>query len=146
MSQQSTSLADPVETSGLSRPVRWLLKTVAVVSLVLAVVGAFLPIMPTVPFILLAAWAATRSSPRLSQWLENHPRMGPPIREWRQGGVVRRSAKWYATVMMSFSAVMLAIVARPWWVPVSAITVMSAVGLWLWQRPEHPPPQRTAGE
>ncbi len=146
MIQQSTSLADPLETPELSRPMRWLLKAVAVISLILAVIGAFLPIMPTVPFVLLAAWAATRSSPRLSHWLENHPRMGPPIREWRHGGVVRRSAKWYATVMMSGGAVFMSIFVRPWWVPLAAITVMASVGVWLWLRPEHPPPQRPAGE
>lgn len=146
MIQQSTSLADPFEPPELSRPIRWLLKALAVISLILAVIGAFLPIMPTVPFILLAAWAATRSSPRLSHWLENHPRMGPPIREWRHGGVVRRSAKWYATVMMSGGAVSMSIFVRPWWVPLAAITVMTSVGVWLWLRPEHPPPQRPIGD
>ena len=145
MIQPSTSLGEPQETPELSRPTRWLLKVLAVVSLALAVIGAFLPIMPTVPFVLLAAWAATRSSPRLSHWLENHPRMGPPIREWRHGGVVRRSAKWYATLMMGGGAVFMSIFVRPWWVPLTAITVMAGVGVWLWLRPEHPPPQRPNG-
>jgi hypothetical protein len=140
MSEQSTSLPEQLEAPELSRPMRWLLQGVAGVSLVLAVIGAFLPVLPTVPFVLLAAWAATRSSPRLSHWLEHHPRMGPPIREWRNGGVVRRSAKWYATVMMSSGAVTMAVFVRPWWVPVSAILVMASVGLWLWLRPEQPPP------
>jgi uncharacterized membrane protein YbaN (DUF454 family) len=146
MIQQSTRLADPLETPELSRPMRWLLKALAIASLILAVIGAFLPIMPTVPFVLLAAWAATRSSPRLSHWLENHPRMGPPIREWRHGGVVRRSAKWYATLMMSGGAVFMSFFVRPWWVPLTAIAVMTSVGVWLWLRPEHAPPQRPAGD
>jgi hypothetical protein len=146
MIQQSTTLTDPGESPELSRPMRWLLKALAVVSLILAVIGAFLPIMPTVPFILLAAWAATRSSPRLSHWLESHPRMGPPIREWREGGVVRRAAKWYATVMMAVGGVTMSIVVRPWWVPLTAILVMASVGWWLWLRPEHPPRRVAAGE
>jgi len=127
------------EARPLSRPMRWLLKIVAVVSLLLGVIGAFLPIMPTVPFVLLAAWAAARSSPRLSHWLETHPQMGPPIRDWRQGGVVRRRAKWLATVMMSGGAVSLAYFARPWWVAAVAIALMASVAVWLWQRPESPP-------
>jgi len=139
MSEQSPSMSSPLDEPALSRPVRWLLKLVAGVSLVLGLIGIFVPIMPTVPFILLAAWAATKSSPRLARWLENHPRMGPPIREWRHGGVVRRSAKWYATVMMSAGGLALLVLARPIWVPVSAITLMTAVGIWLWLRPEHLP-------
>jgi uncharacterized membrane protein YbaN (DUF454 family) len=123
----------------LSRPVRWLLKAVAVISLALGVIGAFLPVMPTVPFVLLAAWAAARSSPRLSHWLETHPRMGPHIRDWRRGGVVRRSAKWTATVMMTGGAITMLYFVRPLWVPLSAIAIMATVGVWLWFRPEQPP-------
>ena len=122
-----------------SRPVRWLLKGVAVLSLALGIIGAFVPVMPTVPFILLAAWAAARSSPRLSNWLEQHPTMGPYIRDWRHGGTVRRSAKWMATLMMAGGAVIMLIFVRPLWVPLAAIAVMASVATWLWLRPEHPP-------
>jgi len=134
-----TDAAEPAERV-LSRPVRWLLKGVAVVSLALGIIGAFVPIMPTVPFVLLAAWAAARSSPRLSHWLENHPRMGPYIRDWRRGGVVRRSAKWTATLMMSGGAVTMLFFVRPLWVPLTAIAIMASVAIWLWLRPEQPPP------
>jgi len=120
----------------LPRPVRWLLQALAVTSLVLAVVGAFLPIMPTVPFVILAAWAATRSSPRLAQWLESHPQMGPYIRDWRAGGMVNRRAKWVATSTMAMGAVSMAVFVRPWWVPVSAVTMMAGAAIWLWLRPE----------
>jgi uncharacterized membrane protein YbaN (DUF454 family) len=123
----------------LSRPTRWLLKILAVISLALAVIGAFVPIMPTVPFVLLAAWAAARSSPRLSRWLENHPTMGPHIRDWRQGGVVRRGTKWVATLMMAGGAVTMLVFVRPLWVPSTSIAIMTAVAIWLWLRPEHPP-------
>jgi uncharacterized protein len=134
---QSIDAAESERT--LSRPVRWLLKGLAVLSLALGIIGAFVPIMPTVPFILLAAWAAARSSPRLSHWLENHPRMGPHIRDWRRGGVVRRSAKWMATVMMTGGGITMLIIVRPLWVPLSVIAIMATVGVWLWRRPEHPP-------
>lgn len=130
----------------LSRAARWLFKGIAVVSLVLAVIGAFLPIVPTVPFVLLAAWAATKSSPGLAHWLENHPRMGPPIREWRQGGVVSRAAKWWATTMMSTGAMFMIIVVRPLWVPLTVIGIMLAVGIWLWLRPEEPPADISTGQ
>jgi uncharacterized protein len=131
--------SDQVLLRPLSRPVRWLLKGVAVMSLALGIIGAFLPVLPTVPFILLAAWAAARSSPRLSHWLENHPRMGQHIRDWRRGGVVRRSAKWMATVMMTFAAAIMLAFARPLWLPLIAIAIMTSVNVWLWLRPEQPP-------
>ncbi len=145
----SAPLPNPAPVSDeppLSRPVRWLLKGVAAVSLALAVIGIFLPIMPTVPFVLLAAWAATRSSPRLSHWLENHPRMGPPIREWRQGGVVSRGAKWWATTMMSTGALFMMIVVRPLWIPLTVCAIMLTVGIWLWLRPEQPPAGISTGQ
>jgi uncharacterized protein len=130
--------AEP-STGTLSRPFRWLLKTVAVVSLALGIIGAFVPVMPTVPFILLAAWAAARSSPRLSHWLETHPRMGPHIQDWRHGGVVRRQAKWTASFMMASGASIMVFYVRPLWVPLTAIAIMAMVAVWLWLRPEHPP-------
>ena len=123
----------------LSPTVRWLLLLLAALSLVLAVIGFFLPVIPTVPFVLLAAWAATRSSPRLARWLENHKLLGPPLRDWRHGGVVQRRAKWLATGMMSASVTGLLVVLGPIW-PVAAIAaVLAAVAVWLWRRPERAP-------
>ena len=132
MSPQPDPRPDPAPGAAppLSRPVRWLLKALASVSLALGIIGAFVPVMPTVPFVLLAAWAAARSSPRLSHWMESHPRMGPPIRDWRNGGVVRRRAKWFATVTMSGGALFMVLFVRPWWVPATAITIMTGVGAW----------------
>lgn len=113
-----------------------LLKALAAVSLALGIIGAFLPVLPTVPFILLAAWAAARSSPRLQAWLEGHPRFGPPIREWREGGIVRRPAKWAATAMMGTSALLMFWVVPNRWLPAAAAFVMACVLAWLWRRPE----------
>lgn len=118
--------------------VRWLFLILALVSLALGIVGMFLPLLPTVPFVLLSAWAATRSSPRLARWLEQHPQMGPYIREWRAGGVVRRKAKWMATTLMSASAAAMLLLVGPKWPILLAIGVMAAVLAWLWRRPEQP--------
>lgn len=118
---------------------RWLLLTVAVISLALGVVGLFLPVVPTVPFLLLAAWAAARSSPRLLAWLEDHPHFGQSLRDWRHGGVVRRRAKWTATVVMSVSAVSLLWFVKIRWAAMLAIACMAVVLVWLWMRPELAP-------
>lgn len=119
-----------------SRAMRWFYLSLALASLALGIVGIFLPVLPTVPFILLSAWAAARSSPRLLQWLENHPRFGPAISDWRRGGVVARKSKWLATVLMAASAVLMLAIVGPRWFILLAIAIMAGVLAWLWQRPE----------
>ncbi len=109
------------------------------ISLALGLVGIFLPVVPTVPFLLLAAWAAARSSPRLLAWLEDHPHFGQSLRDWRHGGVVRRRAKWTATVVMSASAVSLLWFVKIRWAAMLAIACMAVVLAWLWMRPELAP-------
>ncbi len=120
-------------------PVRWLLISLAVISLFLGVVGLFLPVLPTVPFILLSAWAAARSSPRLLAWLEGHRAFGPMLTEWRRGGVVRRRAKWAATLTMSGSALIMLWTLPKRWMALVVIGVMACVLVWLWRRPEKLP-------
>jgi hypothetical protein len=115
---------------------RWALLALAVLSLALGVIGIFLPVLPTVPFILLSAWAAARSSPRLLAWLESHTAFGPMLTEWRRGGVVRRRAKWAATVVMGASAAIMLVVVPNRWVALLAIGCMACVLAWLWRRPE----------
>jgi uncharacterized membrane protein YbaN (DUF454 family) len=123
----------------LAGPTRLALLALAVSSLGLAVVGLFLPVLPTVPFVLLAAWAAARSSPNLERQLLEHKRFGPQLREWREAGVVRRPAKRAATLAMAASAVVILVVVPNRWVQGVAITCMAAVLAWLWRRPEHRP-------
>jgi len=117
-------------------PMRWLYLILALLFLLLGIVGLFLPVLPTTPFILLSAWAAARSSPRLLHWLENHTAFGPMIRDWRRGGVVSRRAKWLASSFMGASALYMLYGVRPLWVPLLAITCMVATLWWLWRRPE----------
>ncbi len=139
-------MADPSDpapalpaTAAPAAPVRWLLIGLALTSLVLGIVGLFLPVLPTVPFILLSAWAAARSSPKLLAWLEAHSAFGPMLSEWRRGGVVRRRAKWLATLTMSGSAVIMLLTFPKRWVALAAIAVMACVLVWLWRRPEKLP-------
>ena len=117
-------------------PVRWLLHAFAVCCLALGIIGVIVPGLPTTVFILMAAWAAARSSPRLYRWLWNHRLFGPLLRNWAQGGKVSRRAKWSATLLMALSGIVLvATGARPWVIGV-ATTSMVCVAAWLWRRPE----------
>jgi uncharacterized membrane protein YbaN (DUF454 family) len=107
--------------------------------LLLGVIGLFLPVMPTVPFLLVAAWAAARCSPALDAWLHNHPRFGQQLCDWRDGGVVPRRAKVIATAMMSCSAVFMTIFVPQKWAVGIVVAIMAAVAIWLWRRPEQQP-------
>lgn len=116
--------------------IRYFLMVLAGVSLTLGVIGIFVPGMPTTVFVLIAGWAAARSSPRFHAWLENHPRFGPMLRDWRENGAVSRRAKWMATITMSLSAVILWFTAPKPWITLLACAVMAIVAIWLWRRPE----------
>lgn len=120
----------------LSWPVRCLLTVFAVVCLVLGLIGAVVPGMPTTVFILMAAWAAVRSSPKLHGWLYAHPTFGPMLRNWDAGGLVSRRVKWTATASMALSAVLVFYLAKKLWLAALAVSIMACVLLWLWLRPE----------
>ncbi len=111
-------------------------RALALLSLTLGLIGIVLPGLPTVPFVLLAAWAGGKGWPALEAWLLNHPRHGPAIRRWRDHGAVPRRAKWAATLMMGLSATVLALSPAPLAVKLAVPAVMAAVAIWLWRRPE----------
>lgn len=123
-------------TSLRSTLLRPMLLLLAVVSLVLAVLGAILPGLPCTEFVLLAAWAAARSSPRFHAWLLRQRLFGPLLRNWQDGRRVSRRAKWYASVWMLVCSLVLLAHAPPLWLLLSALGCMATVLLWLWQRPE----------
>jgi uncharacterized protein len=75
----------------------------AYIFVALALVGVVVPGLPTTPFVLLAAWAASRGSRRLHDWLLEHPRLGPPLRDWREQGAVSGRAKVLATAFLAAS-------------------------------------------
>ncbi len=104
----------------------------------LGVAGIFLPLLPTTPFLLLAAFAFARSSPRLHDWLVNHRQFGPMIEDWRQHGAISKRAKTLAVIAM-VAAVLLS------WgagfgnmIILIQIAVMGCVSLFILTRPNAP--------
>lgn len=124
------------ETSVIKDARTLLWRLLAVLMLLLAAIGVALPVLPTVPFLLVAAWAAGRGWPALERWLLAHPRYGADIRRWRERGAVPRRAKWLSSLMMLGSTVLVVLSGLPlllkWTVPLA----MAAVAAWLWRRPE----------
>lgn len=82
---------------------RWLLIAAGALSLALAVVGMVLPLLPTVPFLLLTAACWSRASPRWHRWLLSRPRLGPAITRWERERTVSRRAKLTAMMLIVLS-------------------------------------------
>ena len=104
----------------------------------LGVVGMALPLLPTVPFLLLAAVCFARSSDTAHAWLVNHPRLGPPIADWRANGAIRRPVKRVAMVSILASfAIPLWLGAAPWVLATQAAALIG-VAAFILTRPEGP--------
>ena len=111
-------------------------RTLALACVALGMLGVVLPGLPTVPFLLVAAWAGGRGWPALEVWLLNHPKHGLAIRRWRDHGAVPRRAKWTASAMMVASTAVLAVSALPLAAKLGVPAFMGCVAVWLWRRPE----------
>jgi len=119
-----------------SRPLRWLLQACACLSLALGIAGVFIPGLPTTVFILIAGWAAARSSERMHRWLWQHRLFGPMLQDWAAGGRVGRRAKWSASAAMALGAAVVCWAPVPGWVRWFSLLSMACVLVWLWLRPE----------
>jgi uncharacterized membrane protein YbaN (DUF454 family) len=122
-----------------SKLARILFALLAYVSLAIGLVAIVIPGLPTTEFILLAAWAATKSSPRLSAWLENHRLFGPILSNWRNGRIIARRAKVSATASMLLCAGLMLVMLDHGWPIYMAIAGMSLGNAWIWSRPESLP-------
>ena len=109
-------------------------RLLGIVALALGFVGLFLPLLPTVPFVLLAAFAFARSNPAWERWLVEHPRFGPGIRAWREKGSISRAGKAAAVAAFAASGVagLLMLDAPLRWLPAGIALVGSS---WILTRP-----------
>jgi len=114
---------------------RLLYLSLGLASVALGAAGIVLPLLPTVPFMLLAAFFFARSSPRLEAWIVEHPRFGPHVRAWRERGAIGPAGKRAALFAFALSAVLgLVLLPFPWLLaPVAAALVG---GSWIATRPE----------
>ncbi|MEO0422309.1 MAG: YbaN family protein [Pseudomonadota bacterium] len=105
-------------------------------ALALGAVGVVLPLLPTTPFVLLAAYAFARSSRRCHDWLLGHALFGPIIRDWQREGAISRRAKVTAAIsMMAIFALSLALGVAPTVLAIQAL-VLSASATYVLSRPE----------
>ena len=115
---------------------RYIWATIGLIAVALGLLGVLLPLLPTVPFLLLAAFCFARSSERLHSWMLEHPTLGPPIQDWQQSGAISRRAKKLATfsVVVVFSLSWVLDVKTT--VLIIQAVVLSCVMLFIWTRPD----------
>ncbi|MBM9593827.1 YbaN family protein [Roseitranquillus sediminis] len=118
------------------RRIAWL--TLGFGATALGIIGLFLPVMPTTPFLLLAAVGFSRSSPRMHDWLTGHPRYGAPIRNWQRHGAIAPAAKAASVAAMAGSLVLGLLLGLP--APLIAVqgVVLALVAVFILTRPIPP--------
>lgn len=105
------------------------------IALALGAIGILLPLLPTVPFLILAAFCFARSSEKLHDWLISHPTFGPPIEDWNQRGAIRPSAKRLATLsIVAAFGISLLLGVKTSVIVIQAV-VLSIVLVFIWSRP-----------
>lgn len=117
----------------LKRP---LLLAAGWICVAIGLVGAFVPLLPTTPFLLLAVWAFSKSSPEMAERIRNHRIAGPYVRDWQDDGVIPVQAKILATGMMGAAVAYMHFGAHaPLWAVAITLVVMLAVSTFILTRP-----------
>lgn len=119
-------------------PTRVIWLTIGLLALACGVAGIVLPLVPTTPFLLVAAFAFARSSPGLHDWLASHPRLGPPIHDWNSHGAISQRAKSTALVLMALTLALSISAGASKTILAVQILVMAAVAAFILTRPDGP--------
>lgn len=110
------------------------LRLVGILAVGLGLAGVVLPLLPSTPFALVAAWAFARSSPRLDAWLRAHPALGPSLVAWETRRAIPRPAKAIAVITMPASWILLWSTGAPMATIIGGV-IMLAAGIWILSRP-----------
>lgn len=117
------------EQAPVSAPMRGLFLALGFFFVALGFVGAFLPVLPTTPFLILAAACFARSSRRLELWLLDHPRFGPTLREWRTRGAIPRKAKMMSLAGTSLGFLLFWLGSNPGLLLMISVAALMLVGV-----------------
>ena len=121
---------------GRRRWIRRLYWALGMLMLVLAVIGAVLPVMPTTIFVILAAACFSRASPRWEAYLLQHPQFGPSLRAWREQGAISTRGKAFAVAGIALGLAVFWLTVDPvWWLGALVSLFMVGCAVWLLSRP-----------
>ncbi|CNI09357.1 DUF454 family protein [Yersinia mollaretii] len=114
---------------------RWLLIILGWLAVVLATLGVVLPLLPTTPFLLLAAWCFARSSPRFHHWLLYRSWFGSYIRTWQQHRALLPGVKWKAILVTVLTFAISLWLVKIWWVRGLLLVILTVLLLFMWRMP-----------
>lgn len=114
---------------------RYLFAGLGLLCVGLAVIGIVLPLLPTVPFLLLAAFFFAQSSERLHSWIMAHNIFGPMIEDWQSSGAIRPGAKKAATLSIAAVFLLSLLLGAPAYILGTQAVVLSCVLIFIWTRP-----------
>ncbi len=110
----------------------------------IGIVGVFLPVLPTTPFMILALWMFSKSSERFHQWLYHHRIFGAPLQQWDEHRVIPWQAKITSVSMMSLSFTLMVIYSPMSWWQQSLVGLLMLYGAWfVLSKPSHVPRKDT---
>lgn len=104
-------------------------------SLISGIIGIFLPLLPTTPFVLLAAWCFSKSSKRFHTWLLNHKFFGPIVHDWQSSDGIPRRARNRAIIFMWIGMTISMIVVSRFWATIGLILIGLCVTTYLLRMP-----------
>ena len=119
-----------------NRAVRSFIFAVGILSVVLGSIGAFLPILPTTPFILLAAWCFLKSSERAHVWIHRQPLFGKALKDWEKNQSIARPTKVLAISMIALSATFIWLKVSNLWIKYFVTILLLFVSVFILTRNE----------
>ncbi len=114
---------------------RTILIIIGWLAIVLGTLGVFLPLLPTTPFILLAAWCFSRSSPRFHHWLLNRSWFGPYLRHWQQHKAMPPGARPRAIAVIIITFALSLWLVKILWVRILLLVMLVCLLFFLWRIP-----------
>ena len=111
----------------------WLLAGLAAVGI--GAVGVVVPLLPTTPFLLVAAFAFARSSERLNNWLRQHGKFGALIDNWHRDGSIDRRTKRTAMIVIVATPLITWLLDAPLWIVACQIAILSMSATFILTRP-----------
>lgn len=124
--------------AGRHRVTARLWQALALLCVGVAMLGAIVPLLPTTPFLLIAAAAGSRGAPGLRRWLETHPHFGPLLRDWRDHGAIRPRVKRMALALIAASWLYTLVSVEIPFARTAATAILLAVTAFIATRPEGP--------
>lgn len=122
------------QANSFLRPL-WL--ALGLLSVAIGVIGIFLPILPTTPLMILAAFFFARSSKRLENKLLEHPIFGPIILDWRKNGAIAPRIKVIAVGLMGVTIISAVLIGVSFKVVIIQAGCIALVSLYIVTRPNH---------